>query len=378
MWGLVSSIFYVFGGALFIAGSVYVVPGMSNLCVSEGCSIDVALWYLVGCLFYFFAAIIDLTLSHIDLAKRGGRKTMRRVAWLRFDSLTESIVSGWIYFFGSILFTIGSVLFFPALNARIPARLTFRAGSCMYITGSGYGIIQLLFPSRLIEERRLKRRASLVQAGVRRRTMTRIESLVLMTPAPVSTPELVEHGAFVHSQHRSSSGSSDMVDESGSNEHSTMRTCFAYFKSLRPDKLGRTTKVKPERLCNWSLVLGITVKLTFIVGSSSFLTGGVLFSESLFLEGAYLWLEGSFLFLLGALISLGGILYDMRKSATNMHTSLSSSATPDMRGSGVSKDSSGLTTIALVSADGKVEAAHDALAWTLARKAHASDSSEIV
>lgn len=292
-WSLLSSLFYVLGGALFIAGSVYVVPGLSDDCVSPDCSIDVALWYLIGCVFYFFAAVIDLGLQLAELRRRRGTKFLRRHGMFRFDPFTESLIAGWVYLFGSILFLIGSVLFFPVLNAKIPARLTFRAGSCMYIFGSSYGIMQLVFPPG---------KGGDENHTVRRRTMTqvRVQSLFPNIHA------VSDFGSDLASSFRASSFKMAMK---------TMGQRKYYCKCF-----------------SGTVLIGVIVKLMFICGSTSFLTGGILLSDSKVYEGGYLWLGGSFLFLIGSLVSITNLIYETKRrpqlQTSSPHISVASTESP--------------------------------------------------
>ena len=280
-WAIVSSVFYALGGALFIVGSIFVIPGMTN-CTGDNCTFNVALWYLIGCIFYFFAAIIDLVLQLVVWNKQGA--TVERRYGFRFDAVSESLFAAFVYFIGSILFLVGSIFFFPVLNATQTARLVFRSGSCVYIFGSAYGTLQLLAPNGCECEGSYH--------GVRRRTMTQVETIIPFSGlAPISDSD--------------------------------------------PERDGITTREKNENSncsllryvnCSYrSLVVGLIVKLSFICGSTCFLSGGFLLQAQRVTEGGYLWFIGSIFFLLGSLVSLLGIYCD--RTQVSSASSVSSGGT---------------------------------------------------
>lgn len=262
-WGLVSSVFYVIGGVLFIVGSAYTIPDMMHDCQEPSCTFEVALWYFIGCLAYFVAAVIDLVLQVLVCFRR--KDEMRRIWGLRFDAVTESLIAAIVYLMGSILFLIGTVFFFPILNMLETARLVFRAGSFTYIFGSLYGVMQLVSPLCVTEPYR-----------VRRRTMTQLENII-----PFTHVETTLHDP----EAPSSPGHSAKISlESNSEEDSD------------------------EGLSCRTIAVGLCVKFAFICGSTCFVAGGFLFQQKLTMMGGYLWFIGSFFFTIGSTLSIAGLL----------------------------------------------------------------------
>jgi len=273
-WVLVSSTFYILGSALFILGSVYVVPGMSTTCISPECSLDVAVWYFVGCLFFFGAAIIDFSLQLLVWRQRDVES---RQVGVCLDPVTESLIAAIIYVVGSILFLTGTILFFPSLQLVGTARVVFRAGSVVYIIGSFYGILQLLAPT------------GCKFSQVRGRSMAQVKTVVPFS----DLSSIVDYDP-----------EEDLPQGQGSIEMHT-----------------------PLKFLNYNVVTGLIVKITFICGSSCFIGGGFLIQEQKVFEGGYLWLGGSFLFVFGSVVSMMRVFVDQKERSSSLKVSSSGTHT---------------------------------------------------
>jgi hypothetical protein len=83
----------------------------------------------------------------VDLERGEDASPPPRLRCGRFPNATEQVLTGGFYVLGGLLFTIGSFVFWPQLQYPPGAgTLIFRWGSLSYISGSVYGIIQLLWP----------------------------------------------------------------------------------------------------------------------------------------------------------------------------------------------------------------------------------------
>jgi YrhK-like protein len=80
---------------------------------------------------------------------RGEAKEQQSWRPLRRAEEYESLLCCALYTAGGLLFLIGSVLYLPSIGLSNAGTLTFRAGSCAYISGSAVGAVRALQAPRV-------------------------------------------------------------------------------------------------------------------------------------------------------------------------------------------------------------------------------------
>ena len=146
-----SAVLYVLGSVLYVAAAVLLLPPY----IGTRFAASIAL-FVAGSVLYVLAAILDLRGAVTAARRRSATEAgalsqpLRGVApessWrpLRCAEEYESLTCCVLYAFGGLLFLAGSVLYLPTLGLDNAGTLTFRAGSCAYISGSACGAVRAL------------------------------------------------------------------------------------------------------------------------------------------------------------------------------------------------------------------------------------------
>ncbi|MBV7434364.1 YrhK family protein [Cardiobacteriaceae bacterium TAE3-ERU3] len=127
-WFIINAFMYKFGGVVFVIGSVLFLPYFSAYVTTAD--------YL-----FFIGSLCYLLVTGHDL-----RETRHywQVHPTRTNAMRIELLAVWCYFFGSILFTIGSLCFLPQLNLENVGAWLFIIGSLLFIVGACANFMQLI------------------------------------------------------------------------------------------------------------------------------------------------------------------------------------------------------------------------------------------
>ena len=127
-WGSINAILYILGGLTFIAGSVFFLPRYDTLS-------DTGAWIFFG------GSLIYLVVTGHDLLESANylRRQKQRVIWNWLEFLIANVYVG-----GTILFTVGSLLFLSQIDAIIAGGWCFTIGSLLFLIGACLNVIQIV------------------------------------------------------------------------------------------------------------------------------------------------------------------------------------------------------------------------------------------
>jgi len=127
-WERTSAILYIVGGSTFILGSIFFLPQYEALS-------DLGAWiFFIGSLVYLLVTGYDLLESSAYV--RSG-KGSRIWSWL------ELAIAG-IYVGGTVLFTVGSLLFLSQIDWIVAGGWCFTIGSLFFLFGAFLNAIQII------------------------------------------------------------------------------------------------------------------------------------------------------------------------------------------------------------------------------------------
>jgi hypothetical protein len=127
-WETINAILYKIGGLVFIAGSVLFFPRFEAY----------ANW---GAWTFFFGSLLYLIVTEHDIAEAiRYRLTLARPT--RASSL--ELVAAGAYLFGTILFTVGSILFLSQVGLVKAGAWCFVVGSLLFVLGACINVLQIL------------------------------------------------------------------------------------------------------------------------------------------------------------------------------------------------------------------------------------------
>lgn len=133
-WETINAALYKAGGLVFILGSVLFFPSLQRYT-------DVGAWtFLIGSLLYLVVTAHD----YFEVSRNWRRKDEHT----RYDVLER--VAAAAYLLGTLLFTVGSVLFLNAIDQTIAGAWCFVVGSLLFVVGSGINILQILRSDNVI------------------------------------------------------------------------------------------------------------------------------------------------------------------------------------------------------------------------------------
>jgi hypothetical protein len=127
-WELSNAILYIVGGTSFVVGSVFFLPKHEPLS-------DLGAWiFFGGSLVYLIVTGHDLLES---LSQLNDCEQVTFWNWLEFFIAT-------IYVSGTLLFTVGSLLFLSQLNEIVVGGWCFTIGSFLFLMGACMNVIQIV------------------------------------------------------------------------------------------------------------------------------------------------------------------------------------------------------------------------------------------
>ncbi len=134
-WELINAILYIVGGFTFIMGSIFFLPKYDSLS-------DIGAWI------FFWGSLVYLIVTGSDLWEAATYLRYRKMRtiwnWLEF-------VIANIYVGGTILFTIGSLLFLSKIDKIVAGGWCFTIGSLLFLLGACLNVRQIVHESSLIK-----------------------------------------------------------------------------------------------------------------------------------------------------------------------------------------------------------------------------------
>ncbi len=127
-WETFDALVYELGGLAFVAGSVFFFPALSR-------------WLSVGDWLFFGGSLLYLVVTGHDLLEVIRYWRTRHTATFAAGIERVAAVS---YVAGSLLFTVGSLCFLPALDAVPAGSWCFIVGSALFVTGGFVNILQVV------------------------------------------------------------------------------------------------------------------------------------------------------------------------------------------------------------------------------------------
>ncbi len=134
-WELSSAILYIVGGISFIIGSIFFLPKHEPYS-------DFGAWiFFVGSLVYLTVTGYDLLESYYHLYLQE-----RSTFWDWLELLIATIYVG-----GTVLFTIGSLLFLSQIDEIVAGGWCFTIGSLLFLIGAFLNVIQIVQESSFVK-----------------------------------------------------------------------------------------------------------------------------------------------------------------------------------------------------------------------------------
>ncbi|MFO7816665.1 MAG: YrhK family protein [Thermodesulfobacteriota bacterium] len=126
-WETINAIIYKLGGLVFIAGSILFFPALDA-------------HRDLGCWIFFVGSVFYLVVTAHDLAEvRYNWKSMdAHDRWAKFEY--SAALS---YFWGTVLFTVGSIFFLSFVDLAIPGAWFFVLGSFLFVLGACINVLQI-------------------------------------------------------------------------------------------------------------------------------------------------------------------------------------------------------------------------------------------
>lgn len=133
-WETINAFSYKLGGLTFVFGSVFFFPALGA-------------YLAVGDWLFFAGSLLYLMVTGHDLLEV--LKYWRHHRTGTFADYIE-FVAAWAYVLGSVLFTVGSLCFLPALGAVALGSWCFIIGSALFVIGGFVNILQVVEAPSLI------------------------------------------------------------------------------------------------------------------------------------------------------------------------------------------------------------------------------------
>ncbi|MCM2972182.1 MULTISPECIES: YrhK family protein [Larsenimonas] len=132
-WEFANALLYELGGVLFMVGSVFFFPSLEHLK-------DIGAWlFFVGSLVYLIVLLHDMVEVHRFWPKQK-----------LSPSRTLEVVAIWAYLLGTILFTVGSLLFLSWIDWVKIGAWTFVVGSALFVIGASVNVMMVIRASSLM------------------------------------------------------------------------------------------------------------------------------------------------------------------------------------------------------------------------------------
>lgn len=127
-WELANGILYIIGGLTFIIGSIFFLPRYEHLS-------DIGAWiFFGGSIVYLIVTVQDLFESSTYLSSRHPS-----TIWNWLELLVATVYVG-----GTVLFTIGSLLFVSFIDEIVAGGWCFTIGSLLFLVGAFINIVQIV------------------------------------------------------------------------------------------------------------------------------------------------------------------------------------------------------------------------------------------
>mgnify|MGYP000557279030 CR=1 FL=1 len=142
-WETINAVTYKLGGLVFVIGSVMFFPQLSAW-------EDVGAWlFVAGSLMYLAVNIHDV--AEVIRHRREKRHTVQRTGlnWQVAKLKLEALAVG-TYFFGSLLFILGSLFFLSQIDWVAAGAWCFILGSILFTAGAAVNILQIVEAESLI------------------------------------------------------------------------------------------------------------------------------------------------------------------------------------------------------------------------------------
>lgn len=129
-WEAVNAVLYVLGGLVFVVGSAFFFPALARW-------ETLGVWsFIVGSLLYLVVTLHDaLEVRHVQRFPE--TPAPRRQARL------ERVAAG-AYLTGTVLFTLGSVLFLPTVDGQVAGAWCFVVGSLVFVLGAAVNVLHIV------------------------------------------------------------------------------------------------------------------------------------------------------------------------------------------------------------------------------------------
>ncbi|QEA37689.1 hypothetical protein FGL86_00470 [Pistricoccus aurantiacus] len=128
IWQTVNAVSYQLGGLAFIAGSIFFFPALQT-------------YLIFGDWLFFIGSLLYLMVTGHDLLEV--LKYWRKHQTDTFSDYIE-YVSAWACVLGSALFAVGSLCFFPSIEAIALGSWSFIIGSILFVIGGFVNLLQVV------------------------------------------------------------------------------------------------------------------------------------------------------------------------------------------------------------------------------------------
>lgn len=126
-WETINAMVYKVGGVMFVAGSIFFFP---RFAAYE----SIGLWiFLAGSLLFLLVTAHDMA-EALRYRRTGKNPTASAL----------ELTAAFSYLTGTLLFTLGSVLFFPSLGVAALGTWCFLAGSLLFVVGACINVLQIV------------------------------------------------------------------------------------------------------------------------------------------------------------------------------------------------------------------------------------------
>lgn len=127
-WETINAVLYKAGGLVFVIGSILFFPAFEKYA-------DIGAWT------FLFGSLLYLVVTGHDLAEV--RHYWRTSQWHGRQKTLEYVAAA-SYFWGTILFTAGSVFFLSAVGWHIAGAWCFIVGSLLFVLGACVNVLQIV------------------------------------------------------------------------------------------------------------------------------------------------------------------------------------------------------------------------------------------
>lgn len=127
-WGYINAVLYLFGGALFVIGSIFFIPSIESAYPKTGAYI-----FIIGSIFYLIVVCHDFAeVSYY------WKEQKHHSYWLKLEYWVSII-----YIVASLLFIIGSIAFLPSYEDTELGSWCFIIGSLLFFIAACINILQI-------------------------------------------------------------------------------------------------------------------------------------------------------------------------------------------------------------------------------------------